>query len=402
MRARRLNTILWELIVFFSWLPGFAYAIGNQMLVSTGIYTVVFLVAASFVYSIFSKSTKNKLISILLLFALYFSFVLIKVFYFSEGTVRALLYLGMIMMAFCLCMKEDRVESHSGSIYRYPLVLSFLMFALSFNSGMYEEFENGKYWLKLRYQNPNILSYVLLIMLIYIFLGYLKERKKIYLMGAGICLYLIILTVCRASLLGAAAFILLETLKVYKRKIAKVWSVVATLIPILSVVMILALRTIEMRFRGKTGWSGRDVIWSAVIEAGLKNKSLMFIGRNSIISNFIIVDDVFSGVPRNVLENAHNAYMQSFCNYGILVTLLLIAIISICMIKAGNRVKGMYSYTAYCGIVAIMINNAFETHMIDGITGMTFLWILLYKLAREDSMRVNYDSRRTRTGIIDG
>ena len=129
---------------------------------------------------------------------------------------------------------------------------------------------------------------------------------------------------------------------------------------------------------GKSGVSGRNSIWKSLFAFGFSRPQLFLLGKTSALTYYERYDS---------LNNSHNAYMQMLSNYGMIVTVIFIVSLVLLTIKLGKMVNDKYSYAAYIGAVAILINCSFETHIVDAIIGMTFMWILLYRLiiVRESS-----------------
>lgn len=387
-----IKSLLWELIVLCSWMPALAYSVGNTVLVSIGIYATIVLLFFLFLWE-FSVNTKVKkdLLYVILLLLLYVVYTVLKLEIISLYEIRAILYLGLMIMSFYLCVDKRLQIKSLHSLYFYPVILSVLMLVLSFNKGFYESFAEGQYSLYLGFQNPNILSYVIVIMIIYLLLGYFDEKKKLYLFSVAIDLYLLYLTHCRSSMLAVLFLLFFVVLNRRPKKQSRIISCGYSLIPGLFVAVALSLGGISLNIMGKSGIAGRDMIWDGILELASSDVVFLLSGKNRFSREYLISNDFFTNF--DVLKNAHNAFMQLFSNYGIIITGVFIFWLCWLTIKIGRCVSDRYTYTAYIGTIAILINCSFETHIVDAIIGMTFLWILLYRLVLVKGKEDDYNTK---------
>jgi hypothetical protein len=157
-------------------------------------------------------------------------------------------------------------------------------------------------------------------------------------------------------------------LKKSKFKISSWFAVLSVFIPLFAVAFTVVGGGANLSLFGKSGSSGRKEIWEYILENMYTNKDFLLFGKGKYLINY----------SNGIFENAHNAYMQIICNFGIVVFMVILVCLIAMSISAAKRVTDRYTFVAFAGILAILINNSFETHIADSIIGMTFMWIVLY------------------------
>ena len=364
------NNFTWFLLILFTWMPCFAYTIGKFIFVTIGIYGTIFLLLIYYIKTLGKRWTISKssfkFVIVILFFMIY---AVMKQKYMLEDGMRDSIYLGIIFLIFSLVLDAKMTKDMLHILYFIPGILSLIMAIFALFPGSYDlnSFNNALY---LHFQNPNILSFVLLNIIIFEFLGYLDEKSKYYLISVFITVILLILTHARSSLLASISIFGAFLLRVKKYEI-KTWiSILTPLIPLLFVLLYISTSTyvLNISLYGKTGLSGRNIIWMHIVNSLKENNLFFWLGKGKYMKNYML----------SAYDNAHNAYMQFICDFGFPVFIIILFSIMTLSRKAAKKVMDKYTLFAYAGTVAIFLNCSFETHIADAIIGLTFLWLVLY------------------------
>ena len=381
--------ILWNIFIFLCWLPCIAYTVGLYKLVSIGIYSSVVLFSLYFILTYNYKKIDKFELFLAFFFILVLILTIIKLKFIDFYVIKDVIYFLLIILMFSLIFNQKIDNRMKNILYDIPTYISYLMllfsvFPFSYDNNLYK---NALY---LKFQNPNILSYVLLIMLIFSTLGFLDYKKKKYIFAILIDLFLIVLTHSRTSLLASLVFIglLIFDSKKYKYKINKIFTIFISLSPVVLCIIFILFNGNSFELFGKSGVSGRDFIWSKIFETIKISKSFMMLGRGSYMANYLDKEFI----------DAHNAYLQIICNFGIIIFLVFIIAIVFINIKCGQKIRSKYTFAAYWGTFAILLNCSFETHIVDAFIGMTFMWIALYWILLSEGDSCNDNISKTING----
>lgn len=377
------NDIVWLLLVLFSWFPALAYSIGNLMGVSLGIYGTVILLVFFFVIILCKKSTVSKKTILFGCFIIgTILFAIIKWPYMLEGDMRDYIYLAMIMIMFGLSFNKCLTNKQIHLLYVIPCYITYIMSFIALFPTSYD-LGNYKNALYLHFQNPNILSFVLLNIMIFQLLGYIDEKKKCYLVSVILVGIMIILTHSRSSLMAALFLLLFYFLRNKWKKVGTIMAVGASLIPLVVVcfsTMVNGMKSFQIF--GKSGLSGREDIWQYIIDSLKSNIEFVLFGKG------IYMDDYLN----TAYNNSHNAYLQFICNFGIPMFVVILVCITFLNIKAGKNIIDKYTFVCYFASCSILVNCSLETHIADSIIGLTFMWIMLYWINISKGKGQDYDN----------
>ncbi|MDE5977653.1 MAG: O-antigen ligase family protein [Turicibacter sp.] len=377
------KNIVWFLLVLFSWLPVLAYTAGNWKGVSFGLYGTVFFVAIFFLLMICKKHTVSRktlffgcMIFVVIMFAFF------KQTYMLEGGMRDYIYLAIMTLMFGLSFNKQLTNEQIHFLYAIPC---YITYAMSFFSFFPSSYDLGSYGnaLYLHFQNPNILSFALLNIIIYQILGYIDERKKRYFVAVILACIMLLLTHSRSSLV-AVLFLLVVYLNRHRwKKVSPLVAIGVSIIPLIIACFFTINNSVEsFKMFGKSGLSGREDIWRYIIETLTSNTKFALFGRG------IYMNDCFS----DVYENSHNAYLQFICDFGIPLFLIILICIIFLNVHAGKSIVDKYTYVCYFAACSILINCSLETHIADAIIGLTFMWIVLYWINISKKRMKEYDN----------
>lgn len=365
------DSFFWSLLIILAWLPCFAYIFNWPLLVSLGIYGTVGLFTIFFIGQVLRSIINREKSTPFVTVVLFFLAITIIIAYWKRGSfvereLRNYIYLLIIIEGFILCYLSDIKSEYLHILYRLPFLITIVMVLMAFRRESYDlnSYRNALY---LGYQNPNILSFVLVMMMVFQGLGYLDEKEQKYVVGLLLDTVLIVLTHARSSLI-AALMILIFLFGIKKQiKIYRFAIILITSIPLFVVILLPYLtRVVTISLYGKPIDSGRLLIWNRLFSLYSSNRLLFLFGKGSYVANYV------------ELTNGHNAYVQFISNFGVPSFIIYF----LCLIALGFYAIryncDQYSTFAIMSLIPIFLNNSFETHLTDAIIGITLLWIAIY------------------------
>ncbi len=360
---------MWFFLVCFSWLPVISYTVGIQIGVTLGLYGTVVLLVFLFAAELCKYQRISKAMLLCgLLSSLIILFWIGKRTYILQDSTKEYIYLVMILIMIGLSLNRGLTKKQVHLLYVVPCYITFIMAVFSFFPTSYHlgSYKNALY---LNFQNPNILSFALLNIVIFELLGYMDEKRKCYLAALVLAILMLLLTHSRTSFMATAFLLLFFFAKKYWKRVGVILSVIISFIPVVVILIFTTIGNIEgISLYGKSGLSGRETIWKYVVDSLASNKKFLLLGKG------IYMEDCLNPV----YNNSHNAYLQLICNFGIPIFIIILMCIIFLNVKAERCIRDEYTFVCYFASGAILVNSSFEIHIAESIIGLTFMWILLY------------------------
>lgn len=365
-----IKQILIKYFFFLTFLTYIGFLYKKTSLITFGNYSIVILIILFSVIS-FLKKPNVKILSFLIIISIIIS---LTILYKANTSIfidfRDYLYLFVIILLLLFNKHLTPSKSDINFITVLYIILTILfLFDIRMN-GTGELF-NGA--LTLNFTNPNVLGSVLLTNVIYLTLGVnISSRLLIRFLLSGFIItniYLIYLTESRTSLLLVILFLISTIIFKKRSNITSQTIKFMVFIPFIVVIFSTTIGQIAksgiFNFTSKSGLglNSRDVIWSDTVSQIFGNlRNFIFGADNYILYNF---------------SNPHNAYLYLMFWFGLP---LFICVFALLIININKVIKNNYNEianVALWGFIIVLLNNSFESHLVQGLVGVTFLSLLL-------------------------
>lgn len=286
----------------------------------------------------------------------------------------------LLMLSLC---SQYQVNSFVVKLLKYiPIVLSYYAVASFFILGNTITYAGG---ITLGLGNPNFTGMWLLHLFVFDAINTIDNNNKpiVRILAAfvGILLvYLIDLTLARASMMGVIAFgILLVIGYLYHKKMPDFVILICVLFPFIFMVLYLSFvgtdwanETFSFLVSEGKSLSSRNAIWLGVLS--VYNQS-PFIGSYSILSH------------GTGASQAHNIHLDTLASYGPFVLIMFLGILFFSLRKLNKKVINSVQLGAICAFLAIIVSGTFEAGLVAGAMGLNILTTMLFTLVNSYSLK---------------
>ncbi|TNP23056.1 hypothetical protein FH036_23195 [Bacillus sp. CD3-5] len=334
--------LTWSNYVFF----GFFSNLTSLALISLNLFMLFFYLPI-----IMSKNKKDMLFLLISIIFIMMNAIL------SDSNVGGIIVISNILLMMVL-FKYILISE------KYIILISFVMFMffLFFNYSQHIGY------------NPNSIGYIVFLTFVYsnFYLIKYKVSKLILPLISIAALYAISLTDNRGSLIALIMFLLLSYFvpaKIWGNKY--VFSILTILLTVGSIAFVFTYVfmwknniILEMSWSDKSFYTGREFIWSELVE-GFKNHPIIGLGTNyHIMSNSNL--------------NIHNSMFNVLVVYGVPVFLFTTMLIL-------NRLKSLSNYIlinknvriAVSGFLSVLLVGFFETNLLWSTNNFPALFLLV-------------------------
>ena len=347
-------------------LTGTTYDPNNIILLAVSIIAFGFLLISKRVHGI----------SILGIFGiLIFAFLFLFIdggFSFSYYTKLVIFAISLLFYYVMLQSNENISESNYKVLY-LSVLLQLIFFVIeSFDSSAYMTMRSGTY-LILCFDNKNSTAMHLLtlccILILYAERIKHKEGKRktiVPLLAFVVCLYFIVLTGSRSSLIGALFIIPFYFLPKLKRRVSKLIMFCFLLSPIIFAAIYIALYNAgygDLQLFGRTLFNGRQDLWIPVFEGDL------FDWLFGMYSNFARPD----GVPFQL----HNGIVDLIASYGLIVTTAFLFMIYKLLSALLESCSDTNRMVVIC-ICALVLQTIGEAALFNGTRAVYICMIMMF------------------------
>ena len=293
----------------------------------------------------------------------------------------------LLMLSLC---SQYQVNSFVVKLLKYiPLILSYYAVASYFVLGNTITYAGG---ITLGLNNPNFTGMWLLHLFVFDALNAIDNNNKpiVRILAAlvGILLvYLIDLTLARASMMGVIAFgILLVIGYLNHKNIPDFVILICVLFPFIFMVLYLS-------FVG-TDWANETFSFLVSEGKSLSSRNAIWLSVLSVYNQSPLIGSYFNLVGGIVSRQAHNIHLDTLASYGPFVLIMFLGILFFSLRKLNKKVINSVQLGAICAFLAIIVSGTFEAGLVAGAMGLNILTAMLFALVNSYSLKPRESKQR--------
>ena len=357
MNSKKRNLLdLFIIITYFISAIQFLIPVFNNNYIYFFIFQLLFMILSFKL----KKQIIRKLFFLILI--IFLSYLNIKINHGGLGSV--VIYVGFFISIWWV--ENINFDSQISKIITFIFAMLGIYYSVYSNSITYNYTINGTG------MNPNLCAQIILycLLLVNIFVTRNNLTKFIIPLVNIIMLVGIYFTDCRSVLISSLLFFIfilvkkIMNLRHYKY-IFITFLVLCVMVPYIYVFMSKHNINFTLFFSTKNFYTGREVIWLNIFNVMSEFKNLFFgIGSKHYFAQRYI----------NVID-AHNVFLSSVCNYGIVLTILLFFTILNTIFKSSED-DFKNNYLSFIGILVVLFCGIFENIFLWEKSVLFFVTIL--------------------------
>lgn len=304
-----------------------------------------------------------------------------------------ILFVISLLFYYIMLKNDDLIADNNYKLLYLSVLLQIVFFTIeSLNSSAYTTMESGTY-LVLCFDNKNATAMHLLtlccILILYaerVKLRVGKYNAIIPLIAFAVCLYFMVLTGSRSSLVGALFIIPFYFLPKLKAHFTKKAALFFVLMPFLFACVYIVLYKAgysDLSFLGRTIFNGRENLWLPVFEGSLSEWLFGMSGK------FIRPD----GIPFQL----HNGVIDLIATYGIIITAAFLLMIYKLLVSLLDSHSSINKMVVIC-ICALILQSIGEAALFNGTRVIYICMILMFieRGKQDGDRRINQTATRKR------